>query len=674
MRFAFFIFWIVWNFLMMLESSALAVDNSIQQKTKQTSQPVIVLPNTLIEGISTQQNVHTEDLEKDRGAESAEGSSIGSAIQPFQPKSSVQLIAQPISVSAGVGAKTIDSALNEVGISYLDMNQEVSLTLERQGQVRWLGDSRLFDENHLKYDRNNEKKSFTRIHLEPGKDWKAFWGQWAYWQEDNQTKGILVETGLRQDRRQQFYKDTSANPFNASEANTEARSRHSDFSYFQIQGFSPRVDGLLSLDSSKNKVYLGTRSMGFSDQSESSFSGKVNMAPDWSFHPFVKWRRGDFLSDIVSTNSNHFEKKQLGFFVKWQSDRGAGEQENPKRSQSFVSVGGVSDLLNRNYRDKTSLQFTRQQMEILATHEQIGTILQNGRVKGHLKIQSATDSTVSQKWLWNTLAQQLEMDEYQQQVREPMSIDTGLEVKTEPQSDRQWNLGFKGQWRNYRLLPTMIQKLGDGMSLIGNENLPLEEGTRFAAGLWFEQETLVMEILPFYEQTSNEPMPVAVSPQTAKTLPLGSVLTRGIEWRWKQKISPKWNGEIVYSYQEAVNNSSISWQRGHALPGRPLHSLLSSVIYQEILGVSTFTFGVEYGYKSAVAQDLSGLWKRAPYHDMKSFMSYGKKNWQVRLEGTQLLSSWNDSALAFQQGMAGYDLLDPKIETTEYKILCEFFL
>jgi hypothetical protein len=208
------------------------------------------------------------------------------------------------------------------------------------------------------------------------------------------------------------------------------------------------------------------------------------------------------------------------------------------------------------------------------------------------------------------------------------------------------------------------------MSLVGNEELPLEEGVRVASGVWYESAGILAEWIPFYEHTSNEPVIMTVSPQRAKTLGVGSVYARGVEFHVKTE-GMLWVFDFLYSFQEALNNSKIAWQRGHALPGRPIHSIQATFSFGSQKG---FTFGSQYGFKSEEALDLSGLWKRAPHHDLKSFISYGTKSWVVELVGSQLLSSLNDSPLQLEQGMAGYDLMNPQIESKELQLLCEFFL
>lgn len=335
---------------------------------------------------------------------------------------------------------------------------------------------------------------------------------------------------------------------------------------------------------------------------------------------------------------------------------------------SFLELGFSHENLKRDYRNQSHVQMDRFQLELLGTHQREISFF---AVKGHLRSQGAQDQTQQSFQHWDSALNQSTLKESSQQMIEPVSLDAGVEVTTLSQPESLWNLGLKAQWRRYSLLPTPTQKLGDGMVLVGNRDLPLEEGSRVAAGVWFETQGFQVELLPFYEQTKNEPVVLALSPQAAKTVGLGGVYARGVALQLRRELE-RWSISFSYNYQEAVNNSSIGWQRGHSIPGRPNHSIQSSLVYGQ--PTQGFNFGMNYGYKSEDALDLSGLWRRAPYHNLKSFLGYGTRGWTVQLAGSQLLSSLNDSPLSLQQGMAGYDLMDPKIEIEEYQILCEFFL
>jgi len=72
--------------------------------------------------------------------------------------------------------------------------------------------------------------------------------------------------------------------------------------------------------------------------------------------------------------------------------------------------------------------------------------------------------------------------------------------------------------------------------------------------------------------------------------------------------------------------------------------------------------------------DLSGLWYRAPHHGLELYVGYGRRDWEVRLLGRNLLARQNEMPGAIYSGKATSDLLEPEIEMSEIRLVGEFRL
>jgi len=670
-----------------------------------TTESIITLPSTMIEG-----EIH--DM-KSAPVESS-----------FMPRHEIET---PISVKSGLGSKNMDPQFNELGVPYFNMNNDLDLTLERELSSLWLltsSESRLLPDSKNYSNSNIIKIPNTKLelitqqfHFEVSEDFPIFRAKTSKFKTKSQSQSnsksesesaahseeFKVEIGTSSDRRWYQYRNQIITPTLSDHSKIEKLRSKNDQSYFKISDTKKEQSWMLDGDTVNRDVHLGSALTGYSKMKQVNMNSRWQWNQDYTLYAFLKNRSGDFESQSLKNDSNQFQNRQLGVLLKWNAPLASQESpaypateestmspesvatlestafqrsqatQSPHTSQqnpveSSIKLGLSNENLQRDYTNQSQTELGRYQLEFIAIHKQQWNYFS---AKEHFKSQAAKDFTRKSFSQWNSASNQSLLHHQQQELSEPLTFDIGVEISTLSKPDRFWNLGFKGQLRRYSLLPTPTQKLGDGMSLSGNEDLPPEEGTRVASGLWFEATGIEAELLPFFEQTLNEPVILATTPQSAKTLGLGSVYVQGVEFHLKRNFD-SWNLDFLYSYQEALNNSKISWQRGQALPGRPTHYIDSTFIYGK--WNQGLTFGITYGFKSEEALDLSGLWKRAPHHNLKSFIGYGTSAWAVQVVGSQLLSSLNESPLSLQQGMVGYDLMDPKIETQEFKLLCEFFL
>ena len=208
---------------------------------------------------------------------------------------------------------------------------------------------------------------------------------------------------------------------------------------------------------------------------------------------------------------------------------------------------------------------------------------------------------------------------------------------------------------------------------MGAENLPPETGVRLSIGPWYYRESTTskteLELLFFSEESKNTPIQVGVSPYYAKTLPLGGVWNRGLSFNAKAK-----RGQFKFTQsttlQNALNQSEVSWQRGRQTPGRPDWVIETQVEYQR----GSYSAGITYHFESSSPMDLSGLWSKPSQHQLGAQVGYEKKNWAIKLLAKNILFHPNFPNNPEFQGTAQPNLIEPPLEGTEVRLLCEILL
>lgn len=532
-----------------------------------------------------------------------------------------------IAVTAGLGAKEIDAPVNQLGVSMATMENDEELSQTRRNES-WLLDP---------HWQNELWKQQAQLGLAINPTLKAR----LLSQRAKQKSAI--EFGYNQDHRLVQYRESSGNPGRSSKTNLKEYQNRVNQGYVQFTHEWNDFESLLEMDSQNKDVYSGSDYTGVSQIQQQGMNLKWNHK-SYQALSFVQWRESIFDSTWGTLGSSRTQGVKVGgtFMIKGLSD-GDG-----------IEVGVSQESLHRNLGDESKAEFQRQKLSLMAA-QKIETSHVESRV--HFKVDGARDFMKgvddtfvgSQPYIFN----------------EPLAWDVGVEVS----SPSEESMGLVARARRFALIPTPSQRFGDGALLQGSTKLEQEIGFRASAGPWWSNSLGRFELTPFFEHTENEPMVVAVSPVAAKTSGIGSVVARGAEFKAVSEVRP-FKIQFVYSYQEALNNTSIQWQRGLAVPGRPKHSVQSELHYQK----QHWKSGVGYGYQSADVLDLSGLWFKSPHHDLNGFVGYGTKAWELRLTGAKLMANVNDLPTTMYSGKAGVDLLEPTIEQTEIKLLCEFIL
>lgn len=517
---------------------------------------------------------------------------------------------QPITVEAGVGARELDPAKNELGLELTNMEKLDELSPLRRARPWWLElkpSSQWRQQLHADLSLNQEIRLRTV----------------------GQKKGIetRLEVGLSQDHRRIPMVRSTGNPFDAKD---DARieidgKRDSAFAALGIRTENHLY--LIDMDGKTENIFAGPVLTGEKTAREQSVGAALKTS--WGeFTPFMQTREIDFSSRLSPIYSNSTANWRGGVRYKTQG--------SDWRFEPQLTAEGF----DRTYSDTSTSKFRRSDLQLKGFSE---FKLRSLDGRAHLFLQQLQTS--------------------HETLRNDQTWDAGVEVSQGLVS------GWLGRVRSYSLAPTPSQLFGDGGLLAGSPDLPPARGVRAAVGWWGRPSDWKWEISVFTEQESNSPVPVAVSPIRARTIAIGGVWNRGLEMNAEMQWAGL-TGLAKYSYQDAVNNSKIDWQRGQRVPGRPQHVASFDVSSE----AGRWRRGLKYIYRSEEALDLSGLWQKPPHHDLGGYVGYAEKTWQVRLAAAHALASLHKLPSADFSGSAGTSLLEPNLEQTEVRLQCEILL
>ncbi len=523
-------------------------------------------------------------------------------------------------VPVGVGAKSIDAPVNEFGIEQKNMQGAQDLSLERRAENWWLN------------PRVNRQEWSKQAHGDFSGD------QRLRLKTSGNLSGLQssIEGGVAQDHRSVPYLDNQGNPYQSTQNTVKSYSNRRDSGYGKIVVAGDSWKTLADLDTRFEDIHAGPTLTGTQNARQASLNGQFKTAIG-DLTPYGQYRSSEFASSLSPLASNQSQGTKFGI-----------QTESKPIAPWMIQTSFSREALGRKFADTTALDFNRNSGKVLSqvsllTHPWVEVALHGFTEMALDRITGKSDTSA----VW----------------------DAGMDVS----SSHRFDLGIEGKIRRYSLMPTPLQKFGDGALLQGSSALPAETGMRYSIGPWYthEHEGKMTEFAVsfFAEHSVNSPIMVAVSPTAARTLPLGGVWSRGAELKgsvqfWKLTFSPS------YTLQDAVNDSSVNWQRGQAIPGRPAWTLRSEAKYED----HGMKFGMVHRYQSEDAIDLSGLWSRPAFHQVDAFVGYGQKNWELRLVANNLLPSNNLPETSTFQGTAAPNLLEPMIQQTEVRLQCEFLI
>ncbi len=523
-----------------------------------------------------------------------------------------------VQVTEGAGAKVIDSPVNELGIELRSMDGAEDLSVERRQDDWWL------------FPRRADQNWLTQVRADLSFDQKAkgrvlgtVWGQ-----------DLNLELGVHRDHRNIAFVNGGANPYDLSDDVVETRPNHVDVGYVKLGLEGRSWKSLADGDLRFADVRAGNLMAGRRRRWQTGLSGEWRIG-DFRTRPFLQFREDQFDSQVSPLFTNDTQGNRQGV-----------QLEGEIASLILLRADLSRESMSRGYTDGTRIEFRRYRLKGIA---KVAWLTNRWvEVQGHSFVETARDelSATSQNAM-------------------PILWDLGAEVA----SSSRFPWGVSAKVRRYALMPTPLQRFGDGALLAGAPDLPAEEGERFSAGVWWKDPQIESSIAGFFGQARNSPLMVAVSPTQVRTVAVGGVWTAGLEFSntlrvWRLSFSN------AYSFQDAVNASQINWQRGQRIPGRPQWVIRNEAKYEH----AGLKFGVVHRYRSEDATDLSGLWFRPATHQIDSYVGYGEKNWEIRLLANNLIQDWNLPQNPEFRGTAAPNLLEPFIQQTEVRVQCEVMM
>lgn len=517
---------------------------------------------------------------------------------------------KPVHVETGVGARQLDAQKNGLGIELSNMEKLEELSTRRRNKPWWLtAKSKSLWAQQLHADLSADQELRLRTFGE--------------------SRGVetRIEVGLARDQRQIPFLKSVGNPFDGGETTRLNVEGKKNWTFASVEIRSEQYQVLGEIDGKNENVFAGSTLTGEKTAREQT-AGFTLLTTVGELTPFVQVRSVDFDSKISPIYSNVTGSHR------------AGVQHRIKafgwRFEPQISTEGFE----RSYSGTQTSRFRRNVLSLKNYHD---ARIADVEIRSHIFLQHLAST--------------------QDAIRNDQTWDVGVEIS------RGQGLGWVGRVRSYAIAPTPSQLFGDGGILAASPNLPPAQGLRGALGIWGKVNGWEWEISTFAERESQTPVAVAVSPVQARTIPIGGVASRGVEFNSELKIVGL---KLVnrYSYQDTVNTSDIDWQRGHRIPGRPAHAALIDLSTDK----QGWKQGLSYAFRSQDALDLSGLWHRPSNHNLGAYIGYGEKDWEIRIAGLHLLAAENKLPTAEFAGSAGPSLLDPTLEQTEIRFQCEILL
>ena len=546
--------------------------------------------------------------------------SVESVGQPVPP----QVLSLPhdssvVSVSAGSGMKGVDSALNEVGLEMknLEKSQDPSIERRADGWVlkpeissRWLVQSR-FD---FSLDQKFKARAMGR----------------------GLGQKFSLEGGFTRDHRPILYIDNHDAPYSGV-GNTLGRfPNQKDGRFFRasVAGGERSPWEIVGDHDFRNEgvfngaIWIGKRNLG-----QTSLSGKFQ-SNQFRFKPFFQARQSEFVSAIAPLTDNSTVGWRAGLQSEWHIN-----------DRASIQIIGAQDHLDRTLKDNSVADFSR--------------------LSGRL--QSKVDHMVNEYCEW---AAHLFFEGAQDQFSTSLGItqfiwDGGVEVSTLRKS----SLGWVARTRRFAVLPSPLQRFGDGATLQASPDLPPETGIRFSTGPWYKTKILSGQISIFSEESRQAPVLFVSGPGAIQTYALNGLWARGAEVSGSFNISP-----ITYSsslvFQDAVNQTDIRWERGKTIPGYPSWITKNEIQYKK----GRFQSGIRHRYRSSEALDLTGTWVRPPYHIWDSWVGYTEKKWEAKVVLNNIFPNYNLPQNLQFPGSASTNLLEPTIPQREIRLVWELVI
>ncbi|MEW6056995.1 MAG: hypothetical protein AB1540_10310 [Bdellovibrionota bacterium] len=524
---------------------------------------------------------------------------------------------ETIQAEAGVGAKVLDAPVNELGIELKTLEGTEDLSIHRRNNV-WRLKPELEKRNwvtQFKIDLSQDQRLKARL---LGKLSKT---------------DVEIEAGLARDRRDIRYWDNGGTFQDKRDDSVRSFQNKDEQHHVKLRAYQKEWTAILERDGRLSNVRASQRMLGEKQQSQWLGSSKLTVG-QFEVLPYGQIQESEYEARALNQTSSSTD-----------GIKGGAQLRAQWGGKVSTTLDGYHESLERTYFGGQNLSFSRSSL------------------KGRARLEN-----LKNRWLELSAHALSEVFEDKTALK-TKKTDLIWDVGAELSSTKRIPIGVAARARRYAITPTAIQRFGDGALLKESLDLPSETGIRLETGPWWSTESVFISAHVFSEESQNSPVQVGTSPVEARTLPIEGVWARGAELKTEAYFEKmKWLGAVTY--QIALNDSQINWQRGHDVPGRPALSAKSEAEY----ALGRVFFGTTYHYRSEEARDSVGLLRLPALHRAGAFVGYQKKTWDLRLVAKNLVL-YPDATQPLQfEGTAGTNIIEPEFMQREVRLQLEVVL
>ena len=431
-----------------------------------------------------------------------------------------------------------------------------------------------------------------------------------------------VDMGGLYKNKKQVYWDNN-NTLNSNDDVLSGIRDRKSFLYTNTEVFNREWAANLKFDNQENNQIAGKTIIGDRNQNQVSLGVKNRIAKKQYATFYSIYSDDKFIAFIPQHWDNKNRQVKSGFNLLFDNLNGGFSQENFKR--------GTESIETKYQRDKIYLSFKSD-----------NELIKDTNLLSEFEIEAAEDQSSKIK-----TAPMLS-----NQVKIGLGYKLNKNIST--------SLGYQ----IYKLLPSSEYLFGDGGIIRENFSLPQENGYQTSIGLnsnfkYFESKTKFS-----IGQSKNQPILVATSPSSAKALPIGGV--------WKQSfdlfLKLKGDWASFYSninYNNSLNNSQVSWQKGKKIPG--VIERLYEVGVE--FGNERLKGNLSYNYNGQSYLDLSNNLNLPDSTFINVGLNFLSKNYAIKLAAENLFKKL-DNEVHFE-GTAGINVLNPFVQGPLYSIAWE---
>lgn len=436
------------------------------------------------------------------------------------------------------------------------------------------------------------------------------------WFQSARTR-IELEGGLKQDIGDPQFLDNKNTPLDGSDDSVKAIERKMKTGYGSLKLVRRDFGFLGAWDLDNRRVFLGQSISGIRRKQEGDFAFLFRLG-NFNVRPFVQFYRKRLDSDLSFLRDSDSRELRSGLIA-------------------TTKYLGLKHDLQLAYSEKKRSIITVSEQEFQRREIEYNTYLNSPQKVGPINILGSTGfAFVSDEEVGGVSNNQFMWS-----------------AELEGRTNFWQQVGLQANIVRFAEAPKPSEVFGDTSLIQANLDLVPYAGFRGAVGPWYSAGALEGKFEFIWERGKGEKVTLVNFP-TARTEAIGGTYMRGLRSNHTLNLGP-----IVfkggYTYQQALNASSIEWQRGFPIPGRPEHELRLSGAYT----AGPWSYSLSYAANFNTPFDLVGTAIRESDSNLSASVSWESNSLFLRLYGTGLFSDVLDGSDFFGATPSG--ILEPEL-------------